>query len=117
MCGMPRPPPPLRPEPRDGPESRGQSGCSRRVPRSRALRLADPGLYRAVANEIAGRRLGGLPDPDAPFLKMLRWMRKKWCHSDVRKHKAVRRWMYVHHGAHSALIALFGYGLSVLLLR
>ena len=83
----------------------------------KALRLADPGLYRAAANEIAGRRLVGLPDPDAPFLKMLRWMRKKWRHSGVRKHKAVRRWMYVRHGTHSALTALFGYGLVVLLLR
>ena len=83
----------------------------------KALRLADPGLYRAAANEIAGRRLAGLPAADAPFLKMLRWMRKKWRHSDVRKHKAVRRWMYVHHGAHGALIALFAYGLVFLLLR
>ena len=82
----------------------------------KALRLADPGLYRAAANEIAGRRLAGRPDRDAPFLKMLLWMRRKWRHSDVRKHKAVRRWMYVHNGAHSALIALFG-GLVLLLLH
>ena len=88
-----------------------------------ALRLADPALYRAAASDLAGqRRSPGAPEPARPrswirLRPMHRWMRKQWRHHDVHKHRAVRRWMYVHHGAHSALIGVFGFGVALLLLH
>lgn len=83
----------------------------------RALRVADPALYQAVVSELAGVRGSRLTKPDATGFSMLRWMRKSWRHHDIRRHRAVRRWMYVHHGAHSALIAVSGFGLTYLLLN
>ena len=83
----------------------------------KALRLADPALYRAVACELAGGRGTGSRAAETPLFSMRHWMHRKWRHHDIRKHKVVRRWMYVHTGAHSALIALLGFGLALLLLR
>ena len=88
-----------------------------------ALRLADPALFRAAATDLAGKGLNaGPPGPDRPrswimLRPMHRWMRAHWRHRDVHKHRAVRRWMYVHHGARSALIAVIGFGITLLVLN
>ena len=88
-----------------------------------ALRVADPALYRAAVCDLAGRRRSsGAPEPDRPrswtrLWPMQRWMRRQWRHQDVHKHRTVRRWMYVHHGAFSALIAVFGFGVALLVLN
>jgi len=83
----------------------------------KALRLADPALYRAAASELAGHRHAGSNKPDTPLWPMRRWMRRQRHHRDDNKHKAVRRWMHVHHGAQSALVVLFGFGLVMFFLE
>ena len=89
----------------------------------KALRLADPALYRAAASDHAGARLSagatGRSQPGSWILlrQMHRWMRKHWRHRDVHKHRSVRRWMYVYHGARSALVAVVGFGVTLLLLH
>ena len=82
----------------------------------KALRLADPALYRAAVDELAGRSFSDPAKPDAPVYRMRRWMRRMWHHRDIHKHRAVRRWMYVHQSAHTALIILFSYGVAMLFL-
>jgi hypothetical protein len=85
-----------------------------------ALRVSDPALYRAVAHQLAYvRRTSAhrswLSIPFRPW-RMHKWMRHQWRHHDVRRHRLVRKWMYVHQGAHSAMIALLGYAITMLII-
>ncbi len=86
----------------------------------KALRGADPALYQVAVGDLFSYRGGRRRQSARPgFLTRLwplhRWMRRQWRHHDVYKHRAVRRWMYVHHGALSALIAVFGVGVVMAL--
>jgi hypothetical protein len=83
----------------------------------KALRAADPALYRAAAIELAGHSFTNTASPDASLFRMRHWMWRMSRHNDVRKHRAVRRWMYVHRSAQTALIIVISFGVAMFFLH
>jgi hypothetical protein len=75
------------------------------------------GIGRAAANELARHRFSNTASPDAPFFRMRRWMWRMWRHNDVRKHRIVRRWMYIHRSAQTALIIVITFGIAMFFLH